>query len=53
VNGLLAPFLLIGVLLVAGDRNLMKGQPSSGLGLAVVSLVTLVMFAAAVGMFVF
>jgi Mn2+/Fe2+ NRAMP family transporter len=53
VNGLLAPFLLIGVLLVASDRHLMKGQPSSGLGLAVVSLVTLVMFAAAVGMFVF
>ena len=53
VNGLLAPFLLIGVLLVASDRNLMKGQPSSGLGLAVVSLVTLVMFAAAIGMFVF
>jgi len=53
VNGLLAPFLLIGVLLVASDRNLMKGQPSSRLGLAVVSLVTLVMFAAAIGMFVF
>jgi NRAMP (natural resistance-associated macrophage protein)-like metal ion transporter len=53
VNGLLAPFLLIGVLLVASDHNLMKGQPSSRLGLAVVSLVTLVMFAAAIGMFVF
>ena len=29
VNGLLAPFLLIGILLVASDRKLMSGQPSS------------------------
>jgi len=53
VNGLLAPFLLVGVLLVAGDRRLMQGQPSSRLSLAVVSLVALLMFGAAAGMFVF
>ncbi|HXO19616.1 MAG TPA: divalent metal cation transporter [Thermoanaerobaculia bacterium] len=53
INGLLAPFLLVGILLVAADRKLMQGQPSSRLGLAVVALTTLLMFAAAVGMFVF
>jgi Mn2+/Fe2+ NRAMP family transporter len=53
INGLLAPFLLVGILLVASDRKLMKGQPSSGLGRAAVALTTLLMFAAAVGMFAF
>lgn len=52
INGLLAPFLLVGVLLVAADRRLMRGQPSSRLALAVVGATTLLMFAAAVGMFV-
>jgi NRAMP (natural resistance-associated macrophage protein)-like metal ion transporter len=53
VNGLLAPFLLVGILLVASDRKLMKGQPSSRLGQTAVALTTLLMFAAAAGMFVF
>lgn len=53
INGLLAPFLLVGILLVASDRKIMNGQPSSFLGRAVVSLTTLLMFAAAIGMFVF
>ena len=53
INGLLAPFLLVGVWLVASDRKIMQNQPSSRLGLVSVGLTTLVMFAAAIGMFVF
>jgi NRAMP (natural resistance-associated macrophage protein)-like metal ion transporter len=53
LNGLLAPFLLIGILLVATDSKLMKGQQSTGFARAAVALTTLLMFAAAVGMFVF
>jgi Mn2+/Fe2+ NRAMP family transporter len=29
INGVLAPFLLIGILVAASDRKLMQGQPSS------------------------
>lgn len=53
VNGLLAPFLLVGILLVATDRRLMKGQPSSRLAGWVVGAAAVLMFGAAVGMFVF
>lgn len=53
VNGLLAPFLLVGIFVVIRDKNLMKGQPSSKLGQTVVGLTTLLMFGAAIGMFVF
>jgi NRAMP (natural resistance-associated macrophage protein)-like metal ion transporter len=53
LNGLLAPFLLVGVLVVACDRRCMQGQPSSWLGRTAVGLATILMFAAAVGMFVF
>jgi NRAMP (natural resistance-associated macrophage protein)-like metal ion transporter len=53
INGLLAPFLLIGILIAASDRRLMKNQPSSILSRVVVGLTTVAMFAAAVGMFVF
>jgi Mn2+/Fe2+ NRAMP family transporter len=53
VNGLLAPFLLLGILYVACDKVLMQEQPSSRLGFSVVCLTTLLMFGAAVGMFVF
>ena len=52
VNGLLAPFLLVGILIVASDKNLMQGQPSSRLGLVVVAIATVAMFAAGVAMFV-
>jgi NRAMP (natural resistance-associated macrophage protein)-like metal ion transporter len=52
LNGLLAPFLLIGILLVASDRQVMAGQPSSALSIGVVALTVLLMFAAAVGLFV-
>ena len=53
INGLLAPFLMVGVWLVASDRRIMCNQPSSRLGLFSVGLTTLLMFAAAIGMFVF
>ncbi|GAC1430542.1 MAG: divalent metal cation transporter [Thermoanaerobaculia bacterium] len=53
INGLLAPFLLTGILLVATDGTIMHGQPSSILGRVTVALTTVAMFAAGVGMFVF
>ena len=53
VNGLLAPFLLLGILLVARDTRLMQNQPSSTLSLIVVSATTFLMFGAGIGMFVF
>jgi Mn2+/Fe2+ NRAMP family transporter len=53
VNGLLAPFLLVGILIVACDVKIMMHQPSSLLGRLVVGVTTLVMFGAAIGMFVF
>jgi Mn2+/Fe2+ NRAMP family transporter len=52
INGLLAPFLLVAILVVASDEKLMQGQPSSRLGWTVVALTTVAMFAAAVAMFV-
>jgi NRAMP (natural resistance-associated macrophage protein)-like metal ion transporter len=52
INGLLAPFLLVAILIVASDRKLMQGQPSSGLGRCVVAITTVAMFAAGVAMFV-
>ena len=52
INGLLAPFLMVGILHAAGDRKLLRGQPSSWLGRAVVGLTTLAMFAAGIAMFV-
>jgi Mn2+/Fe2+ NRAMP family transporter len=53
INGLLAPFLLVGVLLIATDRKIMRDQPSSPLSIASVCLTTLLMFGAAIGMFWF
>jgi NRAMP (natural resistance-associated macrophage protein)-like metal ion transporter len=52
INGLLAPFLLVAILLVASDKTLMQGQPSSRLGWSVVAITTVAMFAAGVAMFV-
>jgi NRAMP (natural resistance-associated macrophage protein)-like metal ion transporter len=51
INGLLAPFLLVGVLIAASDYKLMQGQPSSWLSRIVVGAVTLAMFGAAAAMF--
>jgi Mn2+/Fe2+ NRAMP family transporter len=53
INGLLAPFLLVGILVVAVDPEVMLGQPSSRLGMITVGLTALLMFGAAVGMFIF
>jgi Mn2+/Fe2+ NRAMP family transporter len=52
INGLLAPFLLVAILIVASDKRLMQGQPSSRLGWIVVAIATVAMFAAGVAMFV-
>lgn len=51
INGLLAPFLLIGVLLVALDRRIMRNRASSPLALATVCITIVIMFAAAFAMF--
>jgi NRAMP (natural resistance-associated macrophage protein)-like metal ion transporter len=53
VNGVLAPFLLIGILIVASDRKIMRQQPSSLLARLAVGMTALAMLGAAVGMFVF
>jgi NRAMP (natural resistance-associated macrophage protein)-like metal ion transporter len=53
INGLLAPLLLVAIILVARDRKVMKDQPSSIPSVVVVSIATLLMFGAAIGMFVF
>jgi NRAMP (natural resistance-associated macrophage protein)-like metal ion transporter len=52
INGLLAPFLLVAILIVAADKKLMQGQPSSRLGWTVVVITTVAMFAAGIAMFV-
>jgi NRAMP (natural resistance-associated macrophage protein)-like metal ion transporter len=53
VNGLIAPFLLVGILIVASDRKIMRQQPSSLLSRLAVGATALAMFGAAIGMFVF
>lgn len=50
-NGLLAPFLLLGILIIACDRALMQAQPSSMTSRIVVGVTATLMFAAAIGMF--
>jgi len=52
INGLLAPFLLVGILYVASDRKLMTNQPSSILSRVIVGITTLLMFGAAAAMFI-
>ena len=52
INGLLAPFLLVAILIVAANKKLMQGQPSSRLGWTVVAITTIAMFAAGIAMFV-
>ena len=53
INGVLAPFLLVGILLVATDRKIMRDQRSSKLTRTVATIATILMFGAAIGMFVF
>jgi NRAMP (natural resistance-associated macrophage protein)-like metal ion transporter len=45
VNGVLAPFLLVALLLVTGDKKIMQGQPSHLLNRIVVGFTALLMFA--------
>jgi NRAMP (natural resistance-associated macrophage protein)-like metal ion transporter len=52
INGILAPFLLVGIILVAADSVIMQQQPSSPLSLIVVGITTLGMFGAAIALFV-
>jgi NRAMP (natural resistance-associated macrophage protein)-like metal ion transporter len=52
LNGLLAPFLIVLLLLVAMDRKLMENQPSSMLARLVVGITAVLMFGAGVMMFV-
>jgi Mn2+/Fe2+ NRAMP family transporter len=51
INGILAPFLLVGVLVIASNRTLMKRQPSPWLGRVLVGLTAVIMFIAAAAMF--
>lgn len=53
VNGVLAPFVLVALLIVASDPRIMHGQVSSRVTRVMVALTTLLMFGAAIGMFVF
>jgi Mn2+/Fe2+ NRAMP family transporter len=52
INGLLAPVLLVGVLIVASDDVLMRGQASPRLSRLLVGATVLAMSAAGVAMFV-
>ncbi len=52
INGQLAPFLLVAILVVASDKKLMRGQPSSRLARIVVAITTVAMFVAGIAMFV-
>ena len=52
LNGLLAPFLLVGILIVSNDREIMHNQPSSRPTQIVVGVTTVAMFAAGIAMFV-
>jgi Mn2+/Fe2+ NRAMP family transporter len=52
INGVLAPFVLIGILIVSYDRKLMQRQPSPWLSRVMVGFTAALMFVAAVAMFV-
>lgn len=52
LNGLLAPFLLVALLLISNDQRVMNGQVCSLITRRVVMLTTVVMFVAAIAMFV-
>lgn len=51
INGVLAPFLLVGILIVASNDTLMKHESSSWLSRIVVAVTCLIMFAAAAMLF--
>jgi Mn2+/Fe2+ NRAMP family transporter len=51
VNGVLAPVVLVGVLVVASDRRVMRGQPSPAVSRGALGLAVLLMSAGVVIMF--
>jgi NRAMP (natural resistance-associated macrophage protein)-like metal ion transporter len=51
INGLLAPFVLVGILLVACDKVVMRNQRSSLLARITVGITTVGMFAAGIAIF--
>jgi Mn2+/Fe2+ NRAMP family transporter len=51
INGVLAPFLLVAILIVASDERLMEGQPSPLLARWVVGITAFIMFVAVIAMF--
>lgn len=51
INGVLAPFLLVALLMVSNNCRIMNGQPSSRLSHVVVSATAILMFGAAAAMF--
>jgi NRAMP (natural resistance-associated macrophage protein)-like metal ion transporter len=53
INGLVAPFLLVGILIIASDATVMKQRKSSWASRVVVGITAVLMFAASVAMFVF
>lgn len=52
INGVLAPFLLVGILLVSRDPYIMHSQTSSKLTQVTVAVTAIVMFGAALALFV-
>ncbi|HYS52495.1 MAG TPA: divalent metal cation transporter [Thermoanaerobaculia bacterium] len=52
INGVLAPFLLVGILIVSRDPIIMHSQPSSKLSQITVAVTALVMFGAGIAMFI-
>lgn len=53
INGVLAPFILLGILLVAANPVIMRQKQSSKFSQIIVAITTILMFGAAVGMFIF
>jgi NRAMP (natural resistance-associated macrophage protein)-like metal ion transporter len=53
INGLLAPFLLVGILWVVCDSKIMLNQSPPMHSKIVIGLTTVLMFGAAIGMFIF
>jgi Mn2+/Fe2+ NRAMP family transporter len=51
LNGLLAPFLLAAILIVATDRKLMRNHPIPLITIVLISIATCAMIGAALGMF--
>jgi Mn2+/Fe2+ NRAMP family transporter len=52
ISGLIAPFLLLGILFVASDRRIMRLQPSPLRMRLLVGVAALAMFGAAIGMLI-